>query len=102
MTMLNDHVMDMPTSELTISASEFKAKCLDILKRLGDRRLRKVIVTRRGKPVAELTPPTIDAGTVASLHGCMKGSVIIPPGFDLVAPIFEGEIDAERGILYNE
>lgn len=94
--------MDMPSSDLTISASEFKAKCLDILKRLGERRLRRVIVTRRGKPVAELTPPTLDPKTAASLHGCMKGRVWIDPDFDLTKPIFDGEIDAEKGILYNE
>ena len=101
MTMLDDQFMDMPASELTISASEFKAKCLDIFKRLGDRRLHKVIVTRRGKPVAEITPPTIKPSDVALLHGCMKGRTIIPPGFDLVAPVFEGEIDAELGILHR-
>jgi antitoxin (DNA-binding transcriptional repressor) of toxin-antitoxin stability system len=92
--------MDMRSSELTISASEFKAKCLDILKRLGDRRLTRVVVTRRGKPVAELTPPLKSMPTLATPVGAMKGSVIIPPGLDIVGPIFKGEMLAERGILY--
>lgn len=83
----------MVTSELTISASEFKAKCLDILKRLGEHRLRKVTVTRHGKPVAELTPPREPAESRGSIHGCMKGSVIIPAGLDLTKPAFDWDPD---------
>ena len=36
--------------EITIAASEFKAKCLDILRRLGDRRLSRVTDYPRGSP----------------------------------------------------
>lgn len=97
--MLYDWSMDMVTSELTISASEFKAKCLDILKRLGERRLSKVTVTRRGKPVAELIPPRESVASTSSIIGSMKGSVIIPPGLDLTKPAFDwdpDESDLER------
>lgn len=94
--------MDMVTSELTISASEFKAKCLDILKRLGEHRLRKVTVTRRGKPVAVITPPDLSRADLLAAFGSMAGTVHIPDGFDLTAPIFADEVDAEDGILYNE
>jgi prevent-host-death family protein len=87
--------MDMVTSELTISASEFKAKCLDILKRLGDRKLRRVTVTRRGKPVAELTPPRESLESAGSIIGCMKGMVIIPPGFDLTKPALDWDPDED-------
>lgn len=88
------------SAHLTISASEFKATCLDILKRLGDRRLKQVTVTRRGKPVAELYPPTADEIAAKSLYGFMEGTVHIPPDFDLTAPIFDGEIVAESGKLH--
>jgi prevent-host-death family protein len=94
--------MDMVSSELTITATEFKAKCLDILKRVGERRLSRVTVTRRGKPVATITPPGLDEAAVRAGYGSMAGTVHIPEGFDLTAPIFDGEIDAEKGILYNE
>jgi hypothetical protein len=40
---------------LELSASEFKARCLEIFKVLEARRLSRVLVTRRGRPVAELT-----------------------------------------------
>lgn len=94
MTMIFDRSMDMVTSELTLSVSEFKAKCLDIMKRLGEHRLRKVIVTRRGKPVAELTPPRpTAAGSLGSILGRMKGTVVVPPGLDLTKPAFDWDPD---------
>lgn len=83
---------------LEISATEFKARCLAIFKQLEARRYHKVVVTRRGKPVAELTAPKRD---VPDLYGCMKGSVIIPPGVDLTEPVLEDIPDAERGILHR-
>ena len=94
--------MNMVSSELTVTATEFKAKCLDIFKRLGDHRLTRVTVTRRGKPVAVITPPQIDAATARAVVGSMAGSVWIDPDFDLTAPVFDDEMDAEKGILYNE
>ena len=93
--------MDMVASELTVTATEFKAKCLDILKRLGEHRLRRVTVTRRGKVVAVITPPQIDEATARAVIGSMAGSVQIPEGFDLTAPVLDWETDAERGILHR-
>ena len=87
--------------ELEIGAGEFKAKCLDILKQLGDRKLARVVVTRHGKPMAVLTPPDDGAATLVNLLGAMAGSVIIPDGIDLTEPIFDGTLDAESGILYR-
>ena len=84
---------------LTITATEFKAKCLAIFDQLDRRRLSRVVVTRRGRPVAELIPPTKE---VPSLRGSMKGTVTFVPGVDLTEPVFDGKIDAEEGILYNE
>jgi antitoxin (DNA-binding transcriptional repressor) of toxin-antitoxin stability system len=83
---------------LEISATEFEAKCLSIFKELEARRYQKVVVTRRGKAIAELTaakPRAFD------LYGCMKGSVIIPPEVDLTRPVLEDIPDAERGILHR-
>ena len=89
----------MSDEVLTISATEFKAKCLAIFDQLEGRKLSRVVVTRRGKPVAELVPPP--AG-VPSLRGSLKGTVTFVPGVDLTEPVFDGTIDAEQGILYNE
>jgi prevent-host-death family protein len=82
----------------TISATEFKAKCLDILNRLSAHELTRVMITKRGRVVAVLTPPADDAAAVRALPGCMRGSVIIPPGVDLTAPTDE-VWDAESGVL---
>lgn len=47
----------MSASELTLNVTEFKAKCLGIIDQLQDGRLKRVTLTRRGKAVAELSPP---------------------------------------------
>lgn len=55
----------------TITASEFKAKCLNIMDNLNDD---GVVVTKRGKPVAKLIP--YERG-FAQFIGCMEGKVKI-------------------------
>jgi antitoxin (DNA-binding transcriptional repressor) of toxin-antitoxin stability system len=85
----------------TISASEFKAKCLDILDRLADRTLERVVITKRGRIVATLLPPENTAATVREVHGFMRGSVSIPPGFDLTAPVSDEPFAAEHGELHG-
>jgi antitoxin (DNA-binding transcriptional repressor) of toxin-antitoxin stability system len=88
--------------EETISVTNFKARCLDILKRLGQRKLDKVTVTRHGTVVAVITPPPSTTGSIRSLHGFMKGSVLIPEGMDLTdSTLDEEELDAARGILHR-
>jgi hypothetical protein len=84
----------MSAPVLTLSASEFKAKCLAVFKNLEAHRYAKVIVTRRGKPIAELTPARKE---VPELWGALKGRVVIPPGFDLTEPILEDIPEAETG-----
>ena len=88
----------MTEQVLEISATEFKAKCLRLFKDLEAHRYRKVVITRRGKPIAELTPHERE---VPDIYGCMEGSVIIPPGFDLTKPVLEEIPDAELGILHR-
>jgi antitoxin (DNA-binding transcriptional repressor) of toxin-antitoxin stability system len=87
------------TAEVTVSASEFKARCLSLFDRLASRKLRRVIVTKRGKPVAELVPPS---GGVPDPWGALRGTVEIAPGVDLTAPVLdEAEFDAAKGILHR-
>lgn len=88
--------------EETISVTNFKARCLEILKRLGQRKLDKVTVTRHGTVVAVITPPPSKRGSIRSLHGFMKGSVLIPEGMDLTdSTLDEDELDAARGNLHR-
>jgi prevent-host-death family protein len=82
----------------TISSSEFKAKCLNILDRLDKHELDRVIITKRGRTVAVLTSPET---VIQDLYGSMRGSVIIPEGFDLTEPVFDEPFDAAEGILHR-
>lgn len=70
----------------TISISEFKARCLAILETV--RRTRKpILVTRFGKPVAEVVPPSQPDREDGWL-GCMResgrvvGDIVSPLGKD--------------------
>ena len=88
----------MPATQ-TINASEFKAKCLDILDRLAEHELERVVITKRGRIVAVLTPPDDDATAIRALHGFMRGSVTIPPGVDLTEPVADEAFRAADGEL---
>ena len=64
-----------------VAISEFKAKCLAILDEVQKTK-RPVRITRRGKPVAEVVPPTPQ--TSEDLFGFMRGQMEILG--DIVAP----------------
>ena len=85
----------------TISATDFKAGCLDILDRVSRRELDRVVITKRGRPVGVLTPPEDDAEAIAGLYGCMAGSVTISEGVDLTEPALDEALDAEGGVLHR-
>jgi prevent-host-death family protein len=82
-------------AEETISASEFKAKCLDILSQLGARKVTRVTITKHGRPVAILTPPDTAEEAVRGLHGFMKGSVVGLDDIDLTEPILNEPFSTE-------
>jgi antitoxin (DNA-binding transcriptional repressor) of toxin-antitoxin stability system len=84
----------MTEAVLEISASQFKAKCLALFKALEAHRYDRVVVTRRGKPIAELTPAP---SQVPDLFGSMKGSVIVPPEVDLTEPVLKEIPEAQSG-----
>jgi prevent-host-death family protein len=85
----------------TISASDFKARCLEILDRLADRTLERVTITKRGRVVGVLLPPDTEADAVRQLHGFLRGSVQVPPDLDLTEPIADGKFAAEDGNLHS-
>ena len=85
----------------TISATEFKATCLDLLDRLNQGEWERVEVTKRGRVVAILTAPPTQAEAVAGLHGFMRGCVIMPDGLDLTAPILDEPFAATAGLLHE-
>ena len=61
----------MKTKTQTISATEFKAKCLKIFDDLGPE---GIVVEKRGKPVAKVMPIKDDD---FEIFGSMKGSIKI-------------------------
>ena len=89
------------TYDQIITATEFKAKCLDIFDRLAARSLTRVTVTKRGKIVAILTPPEDSEAAVRQIHGFMRGSVIAPDGFDFTAPALDEPLSADQGELHG-
>jgi prevent-host-death family protein len=62
----------MKTVEKTVSATEFKAKCLKILDELESQ---GIVITKRGQPVARLTP--LHVVDNSKLIGLMKGKVVV-------------------------
>lgn len=76
-----------------IAISEFKSKCLALLERV--RQTKKPLrVTRFGKPVAEIVPPSPDAGHNDWI-GSMQSSMKILG--DIVSPVIdEKDIEALR------
>jgi prevent-host-death family protein len=84
-----------------VSASEFKAKCLDILDRVGRHELEQVVITKRGVAVAVLIPPPVVAIEVERLHGFLQGSVTVPAEVDLTAAVADDAFSADEGEIHR-
>jgi prevent-host-death family protein len=64
-----------------VKASEFKAKCLAMLDEV-ERTRQPVVITKRGRPVAELVPHT---ASKRNARGILKGRMEIIG--DIISPI---------------
>ena len=69
-----------------VPATEFKAKCLDLMDRVADRG-ETFVITKRGKPVAMLVP--VKRPPKESVFGWMKGKASIAG--DIVRPALPPE-----------
>ena len=65
----------------TVPAGVFKAKCLKLIDEVAETR-KPLIITKRGKPIAQVTPPPAEPRDIV---GSMKGSVTILG--DIISPI---------------
>lgn len=75
-----------------VAISEFKAKCLDLLDQVQKTK-KPIRITRHGKPVAEVVPPSPTAP--ADWMGSMKESIEILG--DIISPANEeGDWEALR------
>ncbi len=93
--MVYDHgtISSVKEAPETISISEFKATCLARLERVR-RTGRRLLVTRRGEPVAEVIPHTRPAATEGWLGSAASSGRILG---DLIGPVVqEDEWEAGR------
>ena len=88
--------------EKIVGITEFKARCLGLVNELEKGRTGRVILTKRGKPVAQLTAtrPARPAKRQSSF-GALKHLMNPDPSVDLTDPLGL-EWDAEKDVLYNE
>ena len=77
----------MPTE---IAAGEFKAKCLKLLDEVAEKR-KALVITKRGKPVAQIVPVEEPKQRLDDYLDSMKGSGAILG--DIISPI-DAEWDA--------
>jgi len=81
----NGHILVTMKGKRTVPAGRFKANCLALLDRVAETR-EPLVVTKRGRPVAEVVP--LRTGEARPL----RGSVVFKG--DVVGPILGGwEID---------
>lgn len=96
--MNHDHV----TGEVVITATEFKAKCLELLDRVQSGEIKRLRVTKRGKPVAIVAA---DKAARASVFGWQAGSFALPNDLDIDGPIYDpavdGACDPMQGLRQN-
>ncbi len=68
----------------TIPAGEFKAKCLKLLDEVAEKR-ETLVITKHGKPVAQLIPMEEAPAERQGIVGSMRGSVLWEG--DIISPI---------------
>jgi prevent-host-death family protein len=60
----------MPRKVSEIPVTQFKARCLEIVKRVHDRQAPEIVVTKHGRPYVKVVP--VDAGK-REIFGYLKG-----------------------------
>jgi antitoxin (DNA-binding transcriptional repressor) of toxin-antitoxin stability system len=83
----------MATREVTVNVTEFKAKCLEHLRKLESGRVRKVTVTRRGKPVAVIERAAAGEMPVKDVYGFMRDVMRLSPDYDPFEQVVEEPSD---------
>lgn len=58
----------------SMAISRFKATCLAVLERVRQTG-QPLLVTKRGKPVAQILPPPAPEAAGESRYGCMQGKI---------------------------
>ena len=85
-----------------VGAAEFKAKCLKLIDEMQKDGI-PITITKRGKPVAEMSPAVAAESAAESdaikepVFGCMAGTVTFASDYDPSEPAYDGLWDAELG-----
>ena len=75
----------------TMAAGEFKAKCLAVMDEVQAKR-EMIVITKHGKPVAQLGPIQQEQAGEDPIFGFMRGKGrIVGDPMDLVKPVFAAE-----------
>jgi hypothetical protein len=93
--------MDAALQTTTVTATEFKAKCLQLLDQVNSHQIERLEITKRGKVFGVLTAPSPRIDPVKGIYGFMAGTVNLPEGLDLTEPVLDEPLDAEQGILHR-
>lgn len=76
----------MENAMAKIPATEFKARCLELMDRVAERR-ETYVITKRGKPVARLVP--VEPKPRDSIFGWLRGKAWVEG--DIVTPVVPPE-----------
>ncbi|NNM72959.1 type II toxin-antitoxin system Phd/YefM family antitoxin [Enterovirga aerilata] len=63
----------MSAAEITLNVTEFKARSLSLLEDIAKGRLSRIIITKRGKPLAVVSPSPAEETEPKFGYGAMKG-----------------------------
>jgi prevent-host-death family protein len=81
--------------EKSIGVTAFKARCLGLIDEVAAGRTKRVILTKRGRPIAEIVPRSQTAIRYKSGYGALKHLMKLDDAVDLTAPTGI-EFDPER------
>jgi prevent-host-death family protein len=59
-----------------VPAGKFKATCLDLMDRVASTG-EEIVITKHGKPVAKLVAAQRARKAPRSVHGCMRGTILV-------------------------
>lgn len=79
-----------PDGAVRVSATDFKTHCLALFTHLVEGQLHKVVVTRHGKPIAEVSGVSArPSGRVRfeDIAGAMGKSITVAPDYDPYEPV---------------
>jgi prevent-host-death family protein len=72
--------MSAGKTETAINVTAFKGQCLALIDAVAQGKATRVVLTRRGRPVAALVPYE---QSLPDLWGALRGSVTVPADTDL-------------------